>query len=153
GPNGSGKSNFIGVFGFLHAIREGRLSNYVTESGGAEKVLHFGAKTTATISLSASFRNEVNKYQLTLGPTADDNLYPSSEVVEFRLSDGSGFYSERLPPKGREARISDPQLKNVPGWVRHHIGSWRVYHLHDTSASSTMRKTARVNDNRFLRPD
>ena len=25
GSNGSGKSNFIGVFSFLHAIREGRL--------------------------------------------------------------------------------------------------------------------------------
>ena len=36
GANGSGKSNFIGVFGFLHAIREARLSNYVTAAGGAE---------------------------------------------------------------------------------------------------------------------
>jgi predicted ATPase len=27
GPNGSGKSNFIGVFAFLHAIREGRLKD------------------------------------------------------------------------------------------------------------------------------
>jgi predicted ATPase len=43
GSNGSGKSNFVGVFGFLHAIREGRLRDYVTEAGGAEKVLHFGS--------------------------------------------------------------------------------------------------------------
>jgi predicted ATPase len=32
-------------------------------------------------------------------------------------------------------------------------GNYRLYHLHDTSSSSPMRKTARVDDNRFLRPD
>jgi predicted ATPase len=34
GPNGSGKSNVIGVFSFLHEIREGRLQDYVRRSGG-----------------------------------------------------------------------------------------------------------------------
>ena len=47
GPNGSGKSNFIGVFSFLHAIREGHLQEYVVNAGGAEKVLHFGSKVTS----------------------------------------------------------------------------------------------------------
>ena len=37
GPNGSGKSNFIGMFAFLHAIREGGLQDYVTAAGGAEQ--------------------------------------------------------------------------------------------------------------------
>lgn len=31
--------------------------------------------------------------------------------------------------------------------------TWRVYHFEDTSSSSPMRKTARVDDNRFLRAD
>ena len=55
GPNGSGKSNFIGVFDFLHHIREGGLRNYVTRAGGAEKVLHFGSKKTEEIYLELSF--------------------------------------------------------------------------------------------------
>src|ERR1035441_342779 len=38
GANGSGKSNFIGVFDFLHEIREGRLQHYVTAADGAEKL-------------------------------------------------------------------------------------------------------------------
>ena len=50
GPNGSGKSNFIGAFSFLHAIREGRLQEYVTSAGGSERLLHFGSKTTREIS-------------------------------------------------------------------------------------------------------
>src|SRR5438552_15187983 len=56
GSNGSGKSNFIGVFAFLHVIREGRLRDYVIEAGGAEKVLHFGSKTTKQIDMHLSFK-------------------------------------------------------------------------------------------------
>src|SRR6266849_8997675 len=81
GPNGSGKSNFIGAFAFLHAIREGRLRDYVTAAGGAEKVLHFGSKTTKEMHLHLSFANEVNQYELKLSPTGDDGLFPSSELT------------------------------------------------------------------------
>src|SRR6266478_4465629 len=74
GANGSGKSNFIGVFDFLHTIREGRLRNYVTEAGGAEKILHFGSKTTKEIYLDLSFAKRDYRYELNLAPTADDGL-------------------------------------------------------------------------------
>src|SRR5205807_444782 len=81
GSNGSGKSNFIGVFAFLHAIREGQLRDYVVEAGGAEKVLHFGSKTTPRTEFFLSFGGEVNQYELALSPTQDDSLYPSSETT------------------------------------------------------------------------
>src|ERR1700692_407194 len=74
GPNGSGKSNFIGVFAFLHAVREGRMKDYVTAAGGAERVLHFGSKTTNEIHFHLSFANGVNQYELKLSPTQDDGL-------------------------------------------------------------------------------
>ena len=154
GPNGSGKSNFIGVFEFLRVIRQGRLGNYVMEAGGAEKVLHFGSKTTEEIDIHISFRNEVNQYKLTLSPTRDDSLYPSSESVLFwNRSQYSNPYDESLPRAegGREAGISNPNLQKIPGWVRKRLGSWRLYHVHDTSSSSKMRKTGAVSDNRFLR--
>src|ERR1022692_3397527 len=64
GPNSSGKSNFIGVFAFLRAIREGRLREYVTAAGGAEKVLHFGSKTTQAIHLHLVFQGGTNGYEL-----------------------------------------------------------------------------------------
>src|SRR5713226_8800249 len=91
GPNGSGKSNFIGAFSFLHAIREGRLRDYVTQAGGAEKVLHFGSKTTKEVYLELSFANGVSRYNLRLGATADDGLYPSHEVVYSTV--GAGNYT------------------------------------------------------------
>ena len=156
GPNGSGKSNFIGVFSFLHAIREGRLRDYVTAAGGAEKVLHFGSKTTNQICIHLSFRNEVNEYELKLSPTADDGLFPSEEEAHFweagdiRLSPMARFPARQ---HGREAGISDPGLQGNAKWLRDQIGHWHVYHIHDTSPSSPMRKRAKVDDNNFLRPD
>ena len=56
GPNGSGKSNFIGVFSFLNAVREGRLQEYVIKTGGADKVLHFGSGVTGQLHIHISFR-------------------------------------------------------------------------------------------------
>ena len=156
GSNGSGKSNFIGVFAFLHAAREGRLRDYVTQAGGAEKVLHFGSKTTRQIEFFLSFGGEVNQYELALSPTQDDGLYPSSETTFFW--DKSRYnrpWNDALAPReqGREAGISDPSLKRTPSWVRARLGGWRLYHMHDTSTSSPMRKTGKVDDNQFLRPD
>ncbi len=55
GANGSGKSNFIGVFSFLHAVRDGRLRDYVTEASGAERLLHFGSKNTKEMAFHLSF--------------------------------------------------------------------------------------------------
>ena len=56
GPNGSGKSNFIRVFAFLNAIREGRLQEYTAKEGGAERILHFGSKQTPSIFIHVSIQ-------------------------------------------------------------------------------------------------
>lgn len=158
GPNGAGKSNFIGAFSFLHAIREGRLQDYARRSGGAEQLLHFGSKTTKTIEFHLSFVNEVNQYKLNLSPTADDSLFPSSEAAFFwdKAKYPNRPWSEGLASRenGREAGISNPDVSGrVAKWVRERLGGWRLYHVHDTSAEAPTRKTAKVNDNQFLRPD
>ncbi len=156
GPNGSGKSNFIGVFSFLHAIREGLLNDYVRMSGGAEQLLYFGSKVTGEIVIHISFCQGVNQYRLVLKPTDDDSLYPADERVYYWKKARypvpyGGFLSSR--GNGREAGISDPKLQGTADWVRTRLGRWRLYHVHDTSGSSPMRKTAKLNDNAFLRPD
>lgn len=155
GPNGSGKSNFIEVFSFLHAIREGQLQDYVARAGGADKVLHFGSKVTQAIEIHISFQEKINQYEISLEATETDQLYPRSEVAYF-WGDRKRHpqpYSKELNPRGAEAGISDPHSSGTANFVRHHLGSWRLYHFHDTSSSSPMKKTADVNDNRFLRPD
>jgi len=157
GPNGSGKSNFIGVFSFLHEVREGHLNDYVRKAGGAEQLLHFGSKVTGEIRILVSFRQEVNQYELTLKPTADDSLYPAEEWAYFwdKARYPRGPYNESLISRenGREAGISNPSLKRTANWVQNRLGRWRLYHVHDTSSASPLRKTGKLNDNRFLRPD
>jgi predicted ATPase len=117
GPNGAGKSNFIGAFAFLHAVREGRLRDYVTAAGGAEKVLHFGSKTTKHIHFRLSFENEVNQYELTLTPTSDDGLFPSKEAASYSDKQYPEPYRRSLSPReqGREAGISDPNCHSHGG--------------------------------------
>lgn len=154
GPNGSGKSNFIGVFSFLNAIRAARLQDYVIKAGGADRVLHFGAKQTRKIEIRIVFRNERNQYAIDLEPTDGDELLPSLEVVYYSdRGKSSQPYSEVIARAGKEAGIGAPKSTQVAGYVRDHLDRWRLYHFHDTSSTSPMKRTADVNDNRYLRPD
>lgn len=153
GANGSGKSNFIGVFSFLNAIREGRLQDYVIQAGGADKVLHFGSKVTEEIFVHVSFQDGKNQYDVTLQPTDADELVPSSETGYFWDKSYSKPYSYGIARVGKEAGISSADSRRIPKYVRDHLARWRLYHFHDTSSGSPMKKTADVNDNRYLRPD
>ena len=152
GPNGSGKSNFIGVFSFLHAIRLGRLQEYVKRVGGAERILHFGSRTTGSLTVHLSFENQRNQYEIRLYATEADDLFPFGETAFFRDKTNNNRPNEN-PLFGRngEAGISLPYSSGVPGYVQSCLDSWRIYHFHDTSSASPMRKTTEVGNNRFLR--
>ena len=158
GPNGSGKTNFLGVFSFLNAIREGGLQRYVAKAGGADKVLHFGSKVTERLHVHISFKNEVNQYEIVLEPNGAGELVPSSEVVYYwnKEKNHAQPWSKALPPEnaGREAGISRQYYSvRVHKYVREHLASWRIYHFHDTGVASPLKTIADVNDNRHLRPD
>jgi len=156
GANGSGKSNFIGVFSFLHALREGHLQEYVRRGGGAEQILHFGSKRTEKITIEMSFRDEVNGYHVELVPNAGDSLVPLKEWAHFwDKSKHPRPYTIALPSceGGTEAGISSDDIPRIGEWVRKRLARWRLYHVHDTSYSSPLRKTSLVSDNAFLRPD
>ena len=152
GPNGSGKSNFVGVFAFLQAIREGRLQDYVANAGGANRILHFGAAVTEEMEIEVSFAGETNQYAITLKPTALDELTPHDVAYYWDKKRYSRPYEETLIRRGMEAGITTDPAR-VSNYVRGHLGSWRLYHFHDTSVTSAMKRTADLDDNRFLRPD
>lgn len=154
GANGSGKSNLIEVFGFLHALREGRFSDYVGIAGGAARMLHFGPKITARLKLGISFDEGRNAYEIELVPTAEDRFFISSEVVKFWDGESPRAFEDRLTsmPNG-EAGISSPDLTKVGKYVREKLASWRTYHFHDTSRTSALKSTADLHDNGFLRSD
>ena len=175
GPNGSGKSNFLGVFSLLHAIREGRLQEYVSRAGGAERVLHFGSRVTEHLTIEVSFRDEQIKYLANLQPNQLDELILSDSTIEIR--DGPDAEPTRIPVFGgtaKEVGISsgseiyrvEPGGDGVGGEIRRDeraeaeykyvedlLAQMRLYHFLDTGAHSPMKKTADVHDNRYLRFD
>ena len=161
GPNGSGKSNFIGVFSFLRQIAAGNLRNYVERAGGADEIFHFGSKTTSELTLHISFRDAVepysNAYKIKLSPADADTLSVQSEQVFYhRRREHPEPWDDFLPSGGQEAAISNRQVtdeRDVASYVRNSLMLWEFYHFHDTSSSSPIKKTTKLDDNRYLRPD
>ncbi len=164
GANGSGKSNFVGAFSFLQEIQAGHLQSHVMRAGGADKLLHFGSKNVDSMSFHISFETGeegvFNEYRIVLAPTENDQLYPSIEYVRFwNRAEFASPLEHRISGDGYEAAISDTDRITVSRakWISQYVGAyldqWRIYHFHDTGANSPMKKTADVNDNRYLRPD
>lgn len=156
GANGSGKSNFIEALSFLQAIRAGRLQAYVGRAGGANALLHFGAKTTNRMTMSVRFQDQRNGYEITLDATDADRLYPSLEYALFYDENAPQPYWKALLVNMKnyyEAALSDEAGSGVPIQVRKFIDSWRIYHFHDTSSSSAMKTTQDLHNNRSLRTD
>ena len=120
GANGSGKSNFVGVFAFLQAFGEGKLTEYVAIRGRAERFLHFGSKQTPALFFRVCFRN----------PELDFHARFISSVDE-------GFFWDGV----------------IPDFAFESRSPWHIFHVHDTSASSRMRKSCRLDDNAFLLAD
>ena len=157
GANGAGKSNFVGVFKFLNHLIDGSLQTYTATSGGADRILHFGRKTSENMEFGLSFGDGVNGYECVLVPGAEDNFVFDGETALFhdktRYPDpyimplGSGHLESRAPAAAqeRDGRVALSVLT--------HLRSWKVYHFHDTSNSARMKQTCDLGDNRILQPD
>ena len=160
GPNGSGKSNFIGVFSFLNAINSGHLRHYVIQAGGADKVLHYGSKVTEELTIRISFDEQSCEYGIRLKATDADALY--ADALDIGLEDTQSehlgcqsvqFFDSTSTDVDEVELPSSPESPQVANDIKKLLDSWRLYHFHDTSSGSSMKKTADLNDNRFFRPD
>lgn len=138
GANGAGKSNFVGLFALLQAVIEGPLERFVAKAGGAENLLHFGSKNTSKISVNLRMTSGI-ELDLKLESADSDRLV----CTEQSISAWRG-----TPVYGHVTSSGAPFLEHLIPVV-----GWLAYHFHDTSSNSAMRKTPKVDDNRFLRPD
>ncbi len=135
GANGSGKSNFLDAFSFLQACGSDKLADHVSRHGGADKLLHFGSRNTKQFSVQIAFEEEGN-YSINFHPTSDDTLYMGKDYT-FGYVGISKYQDLELDRQRMMDRLQ----------------AWRLYHFHDTSFHSPMKKTAKLHDNRFLRQD
>ena len=142
GANGSGKSNFVAVFTLLRCWAEDRLDDHVVPSGGADRNLHFGAKTTPELRVQLSFAEGAEQHDIRLAATEDDRLRVMSESVG---GDPAATYFN--------APTNAPTRVDIKTFIRSRLERWRVYHFHDTGNGAPILCNADLNDNRFLRED
>ena len=160
GANGAGKSNFLDLFRLLSHIFRQKLQLFVGLAGGAERLLHFGRKVTDSIQIELKFTRCT--YQCKLVPASGDQLIFAHEAISYHdrsngsapayVDLGGGHHESKLDI----ARAQGAHLDSWPNWAKrlvHTVGSWRVYHFHDTSDSAKVKVTGDIDDNRFLRQD
>lgn len=150
GANGAGKSNFISLFKLVNEIYESNLTSYVAVQGGPDTFLYGGRKISQSIDMEFYFKN--NGYHIDLVPTNDNRLIFGSEKSWF----GGVFYpnssSVELGHGHSESLLKQAQDPYSP-YVREAVSRWRVYHFHDTSDSSVIKRRHASNDNLVLKPD
>lgn len=158
GGNGAGKSNFIQVFELLHAIEQERLGVYSLQQG-ADKLLYYGQKHTDAIHIDLAFGESSrlhfeNMYQVQLVPTQDEQLVFAQEAAFFH--DKRQYerpYEVSLGTGHRETRLKSPKASRVAIRVKRAMSGWRVYHFHDTSDESPMKRAHDVHANDYLATD
>ncbi|MDD8046786.1 MAG: AAA family ATPase [Verrucomicrobiota bacterium] len=140
GGNGAGKSNFVEFFRMISAMmKQDGLKEYV--AGNADTFLFGGPKQTASIEVKMAFGQ--NGYDFELAPTQDGFFLINNEQRHYFPENstrnlGSGNFNPRL--------LTDkdaPGLRSEHGasWYAFHaICSWKIYHFHDTSIASGMRR-------------
>ena len=168
GANGAGKSNLLSFFRLRWAITEDEVGRFVALSGGANAILHYGAKTTRELRAELEFTDVSDvlglpnvlkpathaAYRLILSPTANDAFVFSEEQAGlWDAEDGSALRS--LGTNHPETRLRDCSRKGDQAAMAAYalLRSLRVYHFHDTSAESRIRQTTDLDDNLGLHSD
>jgi predicted ATPase len=155
GANGAGKSNFIEVFRLLHEMVSQNLQLFVARSGGADRLLHFGGKTTDQLLVHLHFG--FNAYHCKLVPAVDGALIFADERMFFRDPGYGKAYDFSLGAGHRESHLLDEMRQHGRASVAYHVAAalqdWKVYHFHDTSSSARVKQIGEVDDNVALRAD
>jgi predicted ATPase len=159
GANGAGKSNFISFFKMLSWMTgsDFGLGEFVARSGGANSLLHDGARVTPIMeaSLTVKTGSGLNDYYISLVHAAKDTFIFRDE--KYRFSDskrpniakwielGAGHKECKLR---QEARI-DKTAKTILGLLQKLV----VYQFHNTSETARVRQKWDISNNKFLLED
>lgn len=156
GANGAGKSNFISFFRMLNSFVEKEFQTYAKKEGGANSLLYFGRKNSEFIKGKFIFQR--NSYEFQLSPDNEDNLFFKYEKVGFQTDTGSWDYDDINSNNYESSLLEASKRRSIYGWrksksyyVFEAMKTWRVYHFHDTSYESPMRRPSNINDNKFFR--
>ncbi|MCW3110089.1 MAG: ATPase [Segetibacter sp.] len=143
GANGSGKSNFISFFEFLNIIYNQKLKEYVALSGGVDKFLHKGSKTTQEIKAHVTFDEGVNGYSFGIRKGEDSFIFIEENVWYYRNDLDIADYKTEANLKTNSWHRSR--------YTRNHLNQFKKYHFHDTGRNSPFNMQSNIeNDSYFL---
>jgi predicted ATPase len=128
---------------------------YTAEQGGANKLLHFGKKTTDEIKFSLTF--PPNAYKAILIADINDRLIFKNERIYFD-ADEIGYIGGKKSHHldnigGKNSKLPNTFSYTPEGYIVSYIKSWKIYHFHDTSDSATVKQIGNINDNITLASD
>jgi predicted ATPase len=154
GGNGSGKSNFISFFKLINAIFNKKLQQYVIEEK-ADNILYFGRKNTELMKSKLIFseeENHNNSYNFCLAQTNEGGLFLKYEGSGYNVSMEDDSYNYFYEENKLESHYATAREKRHR-ILQKYISSLQVFHFHDTSATSLLRKECALNDNAYLKQD
>jgi predicted ATPase len=136
----------------MNRIARKDLQLHVARSGGVDTFLHFGKKSTESISLGFTF-DDIG-YATKLESTVDNRLIFVGEQC-WSMSKNHRYLIGVTVNARYESALDDTSNGNneIASEIREQTENWRVYHFNDTTSTAKIKSTAQLHDNRFLRED
>ena len=124
---------------------------YVEMAGGANVLLHYGAKCTPAMSGQLTFTAEksVDTYRFSLAYAATDRLIVTEESVNWHKEGQDKPYAVTLEPNFRESSLID-STDSVARTIRRMLSGCKVYQFHDSSTEGPLRQTCPIETANYL---
>jgi predicted ATPase len=156
GANGAGKSNLCAFFRMIRWMSRGNLQEYAGRYG-AENLLHYGVKGSDYMEGLIDFDN-TNAYYFRLEPTPDNRFIFTREGNYFNgynytTKDYTQWHDDAfgaLRSGQRESYVLGSQSYRDQRMLQY-LNAFQVFHFHDTSEQSKLRKPCPIDDNQYLR--
>ncbi len=150
GSNGSGKSNFLAFFKLIGAIFHKRLQRFVLEEK-ADNLLYFGRKSTEFLDGKIVFSRDgtvFDGYIFRLASTQDNELFIDYEGSGYGVSISDDVLNYSYKKASLESAIHYSK-----GDGDKYLVGGQIFHFHDTSSTSWLRKACALEDNRQMKYD
>ena len=153
GSNGSGKSNFISFFKMIHALFNRQLQRFVIEEK-ADNLLYFGRKVTEKLfgKIIFSGGSTNNAFWFRLAQTKEGGLYIDEEASGYNVNKDSDYQNYFTHGSIVESQIPISRFSRDQ-YLQKYLSNLQIYHFHDTSATSMLRRECDINDNISLKTD
>lgn len=156
GSNGVGKSNFISFFEMVQKMLYQQLGSYILGQGGIDRVLYQGMKHSDYIKGLIDFDN-TNAFFFQLKPAIGNKTYIEYTGDYFNCrQDEAKDYEGKWAKAIWDRAVEESEIINKTyrvKYLKEFIKGFTVYHFHDSSKTSPMRRPCSIGDNEYLRHD